>query len=77
MGCGYDISIKALAEAVQKAVGYEGKILWDVSKPNGTPRKLLDVSRLDMLGWKARVQLQDGIEGTVKWYLEHREEARM
>lgn len=60
-GTGKEITIKALAELVAKAVGYEGSILWDTSKPNGTPRKLLDVSRAASLGWSYRTELEDGI----------------
>lgn len=60
-GTGKEITIKALAELVAKAVGYEGAILWDTSKPNGTPRKLLDVSKAASLGWSYRTELEDGI----------------
>ena len=60
-GTGKEISIKALAELVAAVVGYEGAILWDASKPNGTPRKLLDVSKATTLGWTYRTELEDGI----------------
>lgn len=60
-GTGKEITIKALAELVAKAVGYEGRILWDTSRPNGTPRKLLDVSKAASLGWSYRTELEDGI----------------
>lgn len=60
-GTGKEITIKALAELVAKSVGYEGSILWDTSKPNGTPRKLLDVSKAASLGWSYRTELEDGI----------------
>lgn len=60
-GTGKEITIKALAELVAKAVGYEGGILWDTSRPNGTPRKLLDVSKAASLGWSYRTELEDGI----------------
>ena len=60
-GTGKDISIKELAETVARIVGYEGRIEWDTSKPNGTPRKLLDVSKTAALGWKYKVELEDGI----------------
>lgn len=60
-GTGKEITIKALAELVAKAVGYEGAILWDTSKPNGTPRKLLDVSKAASLGWSYRTELEEGI----------------
>jgi GDP-L-fucose synthase len=60
-GTGKEVSIKELTELVAKVVGYEGEILWDTSKPNGTPRKLLDVSKAEGLGWKYKVELEEGI----------------
>ncbi len=60
-GTGKEVTIKALTELVAKVVGYEGEILWDTSKPNGTPRKLLDVSKAEALGWKYRTELEEGI----------------
>ena len=60
-GTGKEVTIKALTELVAKVVGYEGEILWDTSKPNGTPRKLLDVSKAEKLGWKYRTELEEGI----------------
>jgi GDP-L-fucose synthase len=60
-----DLTIRELAEAVATATGYRGEICWDASKPDGTPKKQLDVSRLKVLGWKARIQLQDGLSSTV------------
>lgn len=74
VGCGTDISIKELAEMVAEVVGYKGEIVWDKSQPDGTFQKLLDVSKLENLGWKASIELKDGIEETVKWYLKHRED---
>ena len=71
VGVGEDISIRELAELVADIVGYEGALTQDVSKPDGTPRKLLDVSRLNALGWKAQVSLRDGITSTYEWYLQH------
>jgi len=62
VGTGKDISIRELAELVQRIVGFEGEVLWDAEKPDGTPRKLLDVSRLTSLGWRARIGLEEGIE---------------
>ncbi len=70
VGTGKDISIKDLAYLVAKKIGYSGKILWDSSKPDGTPRKLLDISRLSSLGWKPLISLEDGIEDTINFYLE-------
>ncbi len=68
IGTGIDISIKELAEKIKEIVGYEGTIIWDSSKPDGTPRKLLDVSKLNNLGWKHTVDLNDGIASTYEWY---------
>ena len=69
MGTGKDLSIGELAQIVKEVVGYEGKIVNDLSKPDGTPRKLLDVSRLEATGWKYKTELRDGIERVYKWYL--------
>lgn len=71
VGVGQDISIKDLAETIQRIVGFEGDILWDDTKPDGTPRKLLDVSRIAALGWKSRISLENGIRSTYNWYLEN------
>jgi GDP-L-fucose synthase len=68
VGLGEDISIKELAELIQRITGFEGKIEWDSSKPDGTPRKLLDISRITALGWKAQISLEDGIWSTYEWY---------
>ncbi|HON02720.1 MAG TPA: GDP-L-fucose synthase, partial [Paludibacteraceae bacterium] len=69
IGCGEDIRIKDLAEMIKKIVGYEGKIVWDASKPDGTPRKLLDVSKLNALGWNPKITLEDGIRQVVNNYV--------
>ncbi|MDP3713041.1 MAG: GDP-L-fucose synthase [Mycobacteriales bacterium] len=71
VGTGVDVTIKELAELVQRVVGYSGELAWDTSKPDGTPRKLLDVSRLETLGWKASIELEDGVRSTYAWFLEH------
>lgn len=71
VGTGKDLTIRELAEKIKKLVGYEGKISWDRSKPDGTPRKLLDVSRLHKLGWKHRIGLDEGLKKTYHWLLEH------
>jgi GDP-L-fucose synthase len=68
VGVGEDVSIKELAELIKETVGFSGSIEWDSSKPDGTPRKLLDVSRITALGWKAEISLKDGIASTYEWY---------
>ena len=70
-GTGKELTIKELTELVAKVVGYEGEILWDPSKPNGTPRKLLDVSKAAKLGWTYKTELEDGIRLTYKDFLEN------
>lgn len=76
VGTGKDISIKGLALLVQKIVGHEGDIRWDHSKPDGTPRKLMDVSRMTEAGWMYNIELEDGIRSTYEWYLEHEDEIK-
>ena len=73
VGCGHDITIRDLAGLVAQVVGYSGRIEWDASKPDGTPRKLLDVSRMDQLGWKAAIPLEEGLRATYQWWLDHGE----
>jgi len=68
IGTGTDLKIREIAELVREVIGYRGSIRFDASKPSGTPRKLLDVSRLEKLGWKANISLDDGIRRTVEWY---------
>lgn len=68
VGTGKEVTIKELAECIQKVVGYEGKLVFNTSKPDGTPRKLLDVSKLDDLGWHYKVELEEGIRRTYDWY---------
>ncbi|MGY1886105.1 GDP-L-fucose synthase family protein [Blastococcus sp. SYSU DS0753] len=70
VGVGADLSIRELAELVADVVGYEGRLEFDTSKPDGTPRKLLDVSKLHGLGWRARIDLRTGLEETYAWYQE-------
>ena len=67
-GVGEDVSIRELAELVRRVVGFEGRIDWDSSKPDGTPRKLLDVSKLHALGWRARIPFEEGVRSTYAWY---------
>jgi len=72
VGVGEDVSIRELAELVKGVVGFEGKLSFDTSMPDGTPRKLLDVSRLRALGWRARTPLAEGVRDLYAWYLAHR-----
>ena len=76
VGVGEDVTIRELAEIVADVVGFEGDLVQDTTKPDGTPRKLLDVSRINALGWRARIPLRDGIAATYAWYLEHLTTAR-
>ena len=71
IGTGKEITIKGLAELIKEVVGYEGEIVWDSTKPDGTPRKLLDVSRLESQGWKYKMELKDGIKEAYKWFIEN------
>jgi GDP-L-fucose synthase len=71
VGVGEDLTIRDLAELIAEVVGYEGELVQDASKPDGTPKKLLDVSRINELGWRASTELREGIEQTYHWYLEH------
>ena len=71
-GTGKELTVKELAKLVAKVVGYEGEILWDVSKPNGTPRKLLDISKTANLGWRYRTELEEGIRLSYKDFLDKR-----
>ena len=71
IGSGKDVTIKELAETIQGVVGHKGNILWDKSKPDGTPRKLMDVSKMRDLGWSYSTELTEGIEKTYQWFLEN------
>ena len=71
IGTGVDLTIKSLAEMIQKTVGHTGEIIWDSSKPDGTPRKLMDVSKMANQGWKAKITLENGIQSTYNWFLEN------
>jgi GDP-L-fucose synthase len=71
VGTGSDITIADLAGLIQRTTGFQGKLIFDTSKPDGTPRKLLDVSRLNHLGWRASIALEDGIESTYRWFVEN------
>ena len=72
IGCGEDVSIKELAQTVCEVLGFEGSLVFDVSKPDGTPRKLMHVGRLLGLGWKPRIGLKEGIRDTYEWFLKNR-----
>jgi len=71
VGTGSDVTIREVAEIIADVVGFEGETEWDTSKPDGTPQKLLDVSKLSGLGWKAKISLRDGLDRTVTWYRSH------
>ena len=71
VGCGEDISIRELVELICDVVGFDGELAWDTTKPDGTPRKLLDVTRLHELGWQATIPLRDGIAQTYDWFLKN------
>ena len=70
VGTGEDVTIKELAQTIADVVGFNGEFRWDTTKPNGTPRKVLDVSRIKSLGWKPKIELRDGIKNTYNWYKE-------
>jgi GDP-L-fucose synthase len=74
VGTGEDLTIKELAETIQKITGHTGEIIWDANKPDGTPRKLMDVSKMHELGWKHQVELHDGIQKTYDWFLQNIDE---
>ena len=71
VGTGVDVTIRELAELVRDVVGYSGELVWDTSQLDGTPRKLLDISRIRALGWEPRISLADGLASTYRWFLEH------
>ncbi|MFM8857495.1 MAG: GDP-L-fucose synthase family protein [Actinomycetota bacterium] len=71
VGSGTDVTIREIADTIAAAVGFTGETLWDAGKPDGTPQKLLDVSKLAYLGWRSRISLPEGIQRTVAWYRDH------
>jgi len=73
VGTGVDLTISELALMVKEVVGYQGKIVWDSSKPDGTPRKLMDVSKLKKIGWNSEIDLGKGLSMTYQWFLDNRE----
>lgn len=76
IGTGVDLTIKELAETIQKITGHEGKIVWDDTKPDGTPRKLMDISKMHGLGWKHKVNLEQGIQMTYDWFVQNVENVK-
>ncbi len=76
VGTGEDCTIKELTETVARVVGFGGEIVWDTSKPDGTPRKLLDVSRLNALGWQAQIGLEEGLADAYQWFRQHQDDFR-
>ncbi len=76
IGTGVDVTIRELAETIKLVVGFEGELKFDASKPDGTPRKLLDVSKINSLGWRAKISLTDGLRSTYEWFLENQESVR-
>ena len=77
VGVGQDLSIRDLAELVREVVGFEGEIVFDPSKPDGTPRKLVDTRRINALGWRAKKPLREGLEEAYAWFVDHHGEARI
>ena len=76
VGTGVDCTIRELAETMAEVTGFKGDLEWDTSKPDGTPRKLMDVSKLERLGWTATTSLRDGLEHTYQWFLDHQDDFR-
>ena len=70
VGTGQDCTIRELAETIKEVVGFQGELTFDASKPDGTPRKLLDVTKLRKLGWQARIGLKEGLEDAYRWFRE-------
>jgi GDP-L-fucose synthase len=77
IGWGEDVSVEELARLVAAATGFRGRLRFDSSKPDGTPRKLLDVARMTALGWTAGIKLDDGVRSTIDWYRQHVARARL
>jgi GDP-L-fucose synthase len=76
IGWGEDVSIRELADIIHEVVGFGGELRFDTSKPDGTPRKLLDVSRLKALGWTSKIPLREGIAATYRWFVDHQADYR-
>jgi GDP-L-fucose synthase len=73
VGTGEDVTIRELAETIEQVVGYHGEITWDSSKPDGAPRKLMDVSKLKSMGWQPQIALAEGLTSTYRWFVEHQD----
>jgi GDP-L-fucose synthase len=76
VGTGTDVTIRELAQLVGKIVGFRGELVFDTSRPDGTPRKLLDVARLNALGWRANTDLEAGLRATYDWFCAHESQLR-
>jgi GDP-L-fucose synthase len=76
VGTGVDCTIRELAETIARVTGFKGRLVFDASKPDGTPRKLMDVSRLRALGWQASIALEDGLRDAYGWFVQHESSAR-
>ena len=76
VGTGNDLKIIELANKIALYTNYKGKIIWDKSKPDGTPRKLMDVTRINKLGWRSQISLEEGLESTYSWYLKNQKKLR-
>jgi GDP-L-fucose synthase len=76
IGTGTDLTIRDLAEMIKDIVSFKGDIVWDSTKPDGTPRKLLDINRISALGWQPRISLRDGLRNTYEWYSKHGNECK-
>jgi GDP-L-fucose synthase len=74
VGTGKDVTIREMAETMKDVVGFEGKLIFDTTKPDGAPRKLIDITRLENMGWKYSIDLKKGLEKTYEWYLHKYEE---
>ena len=71
VGTGKDVSIKELSEIIQKIIGHKGDIIWDSEKPDGTPRKLMDVAKMNAMGWKYSIELEEGVKKTYSWFMDN------
>ena len=77
VGTGVDCTIRELAETIARVTGFKGRLVWDAAKPDGAPRKLMDVSRLQALGWRSRIGLEEGLQDAYRWFLAHLSQARL